>query len=102
MRKGFLIAAAAASLLFLCLMDAGGQAATADRPGQNGVGDSVDHPPPLANLSGEFKGKPIEAAMRKVGDWELERSRSYFSQDWTFAALYAGLMAAATTLPDTQ
>ena len=38
--------------------------------------------------------------MRKVGDWELERSRPYFSQDWTFAALYAGFMAAAKTLPE--
>ena len=37
--------------------------------------------------------------MRKVGDWELERARPYFSQDWTFAALYAGYMAAAKALP---
>ena len=40
--------------------------------------------------------------MRKVGDWELERSRPYFSQDWTFAALYTGFMAASKTLPDPQ
>jgi rhamnogalacturonyl hydrolase YesR len=37
--------------------------------------------------------------MRKVGDWELERARPSFSQDWTFAALYAGFMAASKTLP---
>jgi hypothetical protein len=38
--------------------------------------------------------------MRKIGDWELARSRPYFSQDWTFAALYAGYMATAKTLPE--
>lgn len=65
-----------------------------------GVGDTLDNPPPLANLSPAFKPKEIEAAIRKVGDWELERARPYFSQDWTFAALYAGYMAAAKTLPE--
>ena len=70
------------------------------RIGSLGVGDTLDNPPPLANFSPAFKPGAIEAAMRKVGDWELERSRPYFSQDWTFAALYAGYMAAAKTLPD--
>ncbi len=38
--------------------------------------------------------------MRKVGDWELARAQPYFSRDWTFAALYAGYMAAAKALPE--
>jgi rhamnogalacturonyl hydrolase YesR len=37
--------------------------------------------------------------MRKVGDWELAPSRQYFDQDWTFAALYTGFMAASKSLP---
>ncbi len=37
--------------------------------------------------------------MRKVGDWELKRARENFDQDWMFAALYAGFMAASGTLP---
>jgi unsaturated rhamnogalacturonyl hydrolase len=69
-------------------------------PGRVGVGDAPDSPPPLAGLSPALEHKAIEAAMRKVGDWELERSRPSFSQDWTFAALYAGFMAAAKTLPE--
>ena len=36
--------------------------------------------------------------MRKVGDWELKRARENFDQDWMFAALYAGFMAASGTL----
>lgn len=56
--------------------------------------------PPLAHLSPELKRKDVAAAMRKVGDWELARSEPYFSRDWTFAALYAGYMAAAHALPE--
>lgn len=99
MPRNLLVAAAAC--FFISLPPASiGQSVPAAKPNQTGVGDSLDNPPPLANLSPAFKRKPIELAMRKVGDWELERSRPYFSQDWTFAALYAGFMAASKALPD--
>jgi unsaturated rhamnogalacturonyl hydrolase len=75
-------------------------AQVASRSANAGVGDTLDHLPPLAHLSPAFDTKSIDFAMHKVGDWELERSRPYFSQDWTFAALYAGFMAAARTLPE--
>lgn len=65
-----------------------------------GVGDTLDTPPPLANLSAAFEARDIAIAMRKVGDWELQRSRPYFSQDWTFAALYTGFMAASKALSE--
>jgi rhamnogalacturonyl hydrolase YesR len=78
-----------------------GQTTSVAKPRNDaGVGDTLDNPPPLANLSSPFEPKAIRAAMREVGDWELERSQPYFSQDWTFAALYAGFMAAAKTLPE--
>ncbi|MBV8672618.1 MAG: glycoside hydrolase family 88 protein, partial [Acidobacteriaceae bacterium] len=98
MHKRFLVAIAAC--LFALLPCSSSQAAPPVKPGQEGVGDSPDNPGPLAKLSPEFKRKAIELAMRKVGDWELERSRHYFSQDWTFAALYAGFIAASRTLPE--
>ncbi len=65
-----------------------------------GVGDSLDHIPPLANLSPELRRPAVAVAMRKVADWELARSQPYFDRDWTFAALYAGYMAAAKALPE--
>ncbi|HKT68711.1 MAG TPA: glycoside hydrolase family 88 protein, partial [Terriglobales bacterium] len=68
----------------------------------HGQGDSVATAPPLAHLSPAFKRKDVAAAMRKVGDWELTRSQPYFSRDWTFAALYAGYMAAAHALPESR
>ena len=100
MRKDFAAAAALACLVFNLSPVLVGQPAAASKPAQEGVGDSPDNPPPLANLSQAFAGKPIQTAMRRVGDWELERSRPYFSQDWTFAALYAGFMAASKALPE--
>jgi unsaturated rhamnogalacturonyl hydrolase len=67
-----------------------------------GVGDTPDVELPLAHLSPALNKRDIARAMRKVGDWELKRSQPYFDQDWTFAALYAGFMAASKSLPDSQ
>jgi len=38
--------------------------------------------------------------MRKVADWQLSRIQDAPSQDWTFATLYLGLLAASDTLKD--
>jgi unsaturated rhamnogalacturonyl hydrolase len=78
-----------------------GQAVSLSMPGSgfSEAGDTLNDPPPLAKLSPAFTPKAIEIAMRKVGDWELDRSRPYFDQDWTFAALYIGYMAAAKKMP---
>jgi unsaturated rhamnogalacturonyl hydrolase len=100
MRKGLSVIAAAACVYLNLFPASIAQPAPVAKPSQEHVGDSPDNPPPLAHLSLAFKRKAIEAAMRKVGDWELQRSRPYFSQDWTFAALYTGLMAASKTLPE--
>jgi unsaturated rhamnogalacturonyl hydrolase len=104
MLRKLLLASVAVCLPFAQNSDLRGQAAAQaqPRPSQSGVGDSVDNPPPPAKLSSALKPKAIDAAMRKVGDWELERARPYFSQDWTFAALYAGFMDAGKTLPDSS
>src|SRR5271156_3166841 len=87
-------------LLFSSLTGLHGQTVPRDRSA--GSGDTLDNPPPLANLSGDLSPKAITIAMRKVGDWELERSRPNFSQDWTFAALYTGFMAAAKSVPQAR
>lgn len=96
------VAVFAASLL-LAASAASAQTTTAGQStlaANAGQGDSVAVAPPLAHLSPAFKRKDVAAAMRRVGDWELARSQPYFSRDWTFAALYAGFMAAAHSLPE--
>lgn len=76
-------------------------------------GSSPDDPGPLAtDLSPAVTTKAVDAAMRKVADWELMTLGPYFTRIdsspkrlwdgriWTWSALYAGYMAAADTLPE--
>lgn len=68
-----------------------------------GAGDTPDSAGPLAtDLSPSLTPQAIAKAMRKVGDWELAHTRQDFNQDWTFAALYRGFVAAGRALPDKQ
>lgn len=65
------------------------------------VGDSPADGGPLAtDISSRIAPADIRKAMEKVGVWELDRTRAHFNDDWTFAALYAGFMAAAESIPD--
>ena len=64
-------------------------------------GDAPDDPGPLAtDLSPAIKPKAISSAMKKVADWQLRVAEPHFDQQWTFAALYDGLLAASTTTGD--
>lgn len=66
-------------------------------------GDTPEMAGPLAtDLSPALVPTDIAKAIRKVGDWELKHSQENFSQDWTFAALYRGYMAAAASLQDAR
>jgi unsaturated rhamnogalacturonyl hydrolase len=58
------------------------------------IGDSPADAGPIAvDLSPAFKKKDVAKALRKVADWQLNRVRGRYLQDWTLAALYAGFMA---------
>ena len=52
------------------------------------------------DLSAEIKPKAIDAAMKKVGDWQVKVAEPNFNRQWTFAALYDGLLAASKTTGD--
>lgn len=68
---------------------------------RNAAGDAPDNPGPLAtDLSTAIKPKAISSAMKKVADWELTVAEPSFNQQWTFAALYDGLLAASATTHD--
>lgn len=67
------------------------------------IGDAPDDPGPLASdLSGKVRQADVKAAMRRVADWQLARVRHSYSQDWTFATLYVGMLAASDTLHDNR
>ncbi len=73
-------------------------------------GSDPDDPGPIQkDLSSKITPDAVAAAMRRVGDWQLAQSQQYFTVNdhalldgriWTWSALYAGYMAAATSLGD--
>ncbi len=67
------------------------------------IADVPDNAGPMAKeLSPALKPKAVEAAMRKVADWQLHRSQPYFGNDWTWSALYTGFMAASRVMGDSK
>ena len=65
-------------------------------PDSKSSGDAPDDPGPLAtDLSAEMKPKAIQAAIKKVGDWQVKVAEPRFNRLWTYAALYDGLIAAS-------
>jgi rhamnogalacturonyl hydrolase YesR len=64
-------------------------------------GDDSANPGPLAqDLSPALNPRDVRKAMRKVADWQVRTAESRFSLDWTYAALYDGLLAASRTTGD--
>jgi unsaturated rhamnogalacturonyl hydrolase len=67
------------------------------------AGDSPDDPGALAtDLSSSMNRINIQKAARKVADWELQRAEPSFNQQWTFAALYDGMLAASKATGDSK
>lgn len=62
------------------------------------VGDSPADPGGFATLSPALEPAPVRDAMRKVAGWQYRRVLDAPSQDWTFATLYMGMLAASRTL----
>lgn len=80
-----------------------GEAAAAPHHNEPSPGDAPENPGTLANnISGAMHPDAVKAAMRKVADWQLARVKDSFSQDWTYATLYLGMLAASDTLQDAR
>jgi rhamnogalacturonyl hydrolase YesR len=70
---------------------------------RNAAGDAPNDPCPLAQgLSAELKPVAIKAGMKKIADWQLSVAEHKFNRQWTFAALYDGLLAASATTGDAR
>jgi rhamnogalacturonyl hydrolase YesR len=67
------------------------------------AGDQPDDPGQLAtNLSPKLKHRDILKAMKLVADWQIKHSDDRYNIDWTYAALYDGLLAASKTTGDSK
>lgn len=65
----------------------------------DGEGDAPADAGALAtDLSAALTPVAIAHALRKVADWQVQRAGKLFSQDWTFGALYPGLLRAGSVL----
>ncbi len=65
------------------------------------VGDAPDDPGPLAtDLSPAINHAAVARAAEKVATWQLARSEETFNRQWTYAALYDGMLAASKTTGD--
>ena len=67
------------------------------------VGDKAGRVLPLAtDVSAAIRHQDVQQAVREVADWQLSRAQADFNLDWTFAALYTGLIAASATTGDAK
>lgn len=65
-------------------------------------GDDPEDGGSMAALSPKMTPEAVGAAMKKVADWQLQRSEPYFDRIWTWSVLYSGFMAASDSLGDTK
>ena len=65
------------------------------------AGDIASNPGPIdTSLSPKLARADVRKAMQKVADWSLVNEQPHFTQDWTYAPLYTGLLEASKTLND--
>lgn len=96
-----LLAAAVLALFTTGPLFAQAKPASSAEVERQGVGDSPADPGPLAtDLSPALTHTAVRKAMKKVGDWSVPHSEANYNRQWTFAALYDGLLAASKTTGD--
>lgn len=65
------------------------------------AGDMPETAGPLdTSLSAKLTRKDVRAATAKVADWQMKQAEGKWTQDWTYAPLYSGLLAASVTTGD--
>lgn len=75
--------------------------AIVDKDTSRFFGDAPADGGPLANdLSPALQPAAIDKAMRKVADWQLERTMQHLDKIWTSSVLFAGFMAASEASGD--
>jgi rhamnogalacturonyl hydrolase YesR/lysophospholipase L1-like esterase len=77
------------------------QQADIDKDTSRHFGNAPADPGPLAtDLSSALTPEAIDAAAKKVADWELKNWQPWFDQTWTSSVLYTGFMAESRSTGD--
>jgi len=72
-----------------------------DKDNARHFGDAPADPGPIAtDLSPAITPAAIDAAARKVADWQLARAEPYFDRIWTWSVLYSGFIATSDQTGD--
>jgi unsaturated rhamnogalacturonyl hydrolase len=92
-------------VLSVALSASAQQAQSPERPSakelHDAAGDIASDPGPIdTSLSPNLTRADVRKVMKKVADWSLEHQQPHFTQDWTSAPLYTGLLEASKTLGD--
>jgi rhamnogalacturonyl hydrolase YesR len=92
----------AAALNFaFCQAPPAPETATAAAVEREAAGSQPDDPGPFdTDLSPALKRKDILRAMKKVANWQLKAAEGHYNIQWTYAALYDGLLAASRVTGD--
>lgn len=91
--------------VFSCVLAAVAQNASQPRviDERAAAGDQPDDPgPPARGLSPKLRRPAILQAMKKVADWQLQHAEGRYNIQWTYAALYDGMLAASKTSGDAR
>ncbi|CAN7326655.1 glycoside hydrolase family 88 protein [Pseudoduganella sp. LjRoot289] len=79
------------------------QQAIVDKDTSRHFGDAPADGGPLAtDLSPALQSAAIDKALRKVADWQLERTQRHLDRIWTSAVLFTGFMAASEATGDSK
>lgn len=105
MTKSLLLSVALGSLLTAVPARLSAQAAAPFNANaeRDAAGDQIDNPGPLATvLSPKIARKAILHAVKKVADWQLTAAEGRYNIQWTYAALYDGMLAASRATGDNR
>jgi rhamnogalacturonyl hydrolase YesR len=70
---------------------------------RDAAGDQPDDPGPLATgVSGKLKRPEILKAMKMVANWQIQHAEGRYNIDWTYAALYDGLLSVSKTTGESK
>ncbi len=101
--RSILLPLALGSLLAAATPLANAQTPANTSPARDDAGDQLDDPGPLAtDLSPKIKRAAILHAVKKVADWQLAYAEGHYNIDWTYAAVYDGMLAASKATGDNR
>ena len=92
-----------AVVLFVASVGLGAEQRPSGNVLHDAAGDVSQNPGKIdSTLSPAITYKEVRRAMKKVADWQLQNAEGKFTQDWTYAPLYSGLLVTSATTGDSK